>query len=467
MAAVKTIKWKERSFLTLLTLIFVAILAGLTLIVHRFPLRFDWTEGRRHSLSAQSKQVVKKIKEEVHIRAFLQEGNPNKKKTQSLLETYAYENPRIRYQFIDPDRQPALARQYGVRHYGTLILESGGRIQNVSSAEEEEITQGLLRLLQKRTKKVLFLTGHGEKGIQDTEKTGFSMARGVLEKENYQVEEINLLAGKGIPEGSDCLVVAGPQKPLFAEEVEELKKFLSSGGRLLVLLEPFQDGGLKEWLSTFGITIHPDIVIDKVSRIFGGDFLITMAGTYGNHPITEKFRVITFFPTARHLETAASPPTGYTLDPLVRTSPESWAEFDKARLERGEASFDPSKDRKGPLTLAVALTPLPPTSGAGPEGSDKKGTNPPKGRLIVFGDSDFASNAFFNLAGNGDLFLNTVNYLTEEEQLIATRPTKAPVKPLSLTRGQARLLFLVSLVFIPLAVIAAGVSVWRSRRKAR
>ena len=130
MIAAKINKWKEGSLLTLLAVVFIAILVGISLIVHRFPWRLDLTQGKKHSISSQSQKIVKNIKQDVCIRAFFQEGNPGKKNAQALLETYTYANPRIHYQFIDPDRQPALARQFGVRNYGALILESGGKTQN-------------------------------------------------------------------------------------------------------------------------------------------------------------------------------------------------------------------------------------------------------------------------------------------------------------------------------------------------
>lgn len=467
MFSVNKNKWKEGSLLTLLSLIFIAILTGVTLIVHRFPFRWDLTEGKRHSLSTQSLQIAKKIKEEVQIRAFFQEGNPNKKNAQALLENYAYANPHIRFQFIDPDRQPSLARRYGVRNYGALVLESGGRTRNIPSAQEEEISGGLLRLMQSKTKRILFLTGHGEKALQDTEKSGYSLARSLLEKENYEVEEISLMSGQGVLEGIGCLIIAGPKKPLFPQEIEDLKKFIASGGRVILLLEPFQDIGLKDWLSSMGVTLNQDILIDKVSRIFGGDFLIPMAGSYGRHPITEKFNVATFFPTARSLELASSPPQGFSPEVLISSSSESWAEFDKSRMDKGEASFDPAQDRKGPLNLGVLITVTGPGTPAIDPSPDKKSPNLPQGRMVIFGDSDFASNGYFNLSGNGDLFINTINYLTGEQQLISIRPAKSPVKPLSLTAGQAQALFLIPLVLLPLAVIGAGVAVWRSRRRAR
>lgn len=467
MTVVNTVKWKQQSLLTLLTMIFVAILVGITLIVHRFPGRLDLTEGKQYSLSGQSQKMVKGLKKDVWIRAFFQEGNPGKKKAEALFEAYATFNPRIHFQFIDPDRQPSLTQQYGVRHYGALLLESGGKTQAVASADEAGITNGLLRLFQEKVKKVVFLTGHGEKSPRDAQKGGYSLARGILEKENYQVEEMSLLTGNGLPEGTACLVIAGPKKPFFPAEVEALKKYISAGGRLILMLEPYQDGGLKEWLAAMGLILNNDMVIDKVSRVFGGDYLIPMAGSYGRHPITDNFTVATFYPTARSIGLSPSPVSGVRVDVLVRSSNQSWAETNKAKLEKGEASYEAGQDQKGPLNLAVLIH----FSVKEQKGSHKdpgaKEDKTSRGRVALFGDSDFADNNYFNLSGNGDLFLNTVNYLTEEEALIAIRPAKSAVRPLSLSPAQASALFVIPMILLPFLVIGAGIFVWRSRRKAR
>ena len=161
------------------------------------------------------------------------------------------------------------------------------------------------------------------------------------------------------------MVIAGPKKPFFPEEVEDLKKYVQAGGRLILLLEPYQDGGFKEWLASLGVTLSDDIVIDKVSRVFGGDYLIPMAGSYGQHPITEKFNVATFFPTARSLTLFLSTARG-SYDVLVRSSSGSWAEFNKKEVEKGQAAFDAGQDRKGPLTLAVLVTLSSPEQKNGP-----------------------------------------------------------------------------------------------------
>ncbi len=283
----------------------------------------------------------------------------------------------------------------------------------------------------------------GKRSIQDSQKTGYSLARGLLEKENYQVEEINLLSGTGLPGGDPLCGHCRAEETLFPGRNGGSEKIsFSGGGRVILMLEPYQDGGLKEWLASLGVTLDQDIVIDKVSRIFGGDYLIPMAGSYGQHPITEKFNVATFFPTARSL--TIPPPHRQVFFTMFwfASSSESWAETDKRKMEKGEAAFDAGKDRKGPLPLAVLVTLASPDQKTDSKESGKKEKKLPKGQIALFGDSDFAANGYFNLSGNGDLFLNTINYPDRRRTLISIRPAKTPVRPLSLTSLQAQILFL-------------------------
>jgi len=203
------------------------------------------------------------------------------------------------------------------------------------------------------------------------------------------------------------------------------------------------------------------------NTVFGGDYLIPMAGSYGRHPITENFSVATFYPTARSLGLSPSPPPDIGYEVLVRSSFQSWAETNKTKMEKGEASYDAGQDQKGPLTLAVLITLSTKDQKGEAKGPGEKKEKAPKGRMALFGDSDFADNGYFNLSGNGDLFLNTVNYLTEEEALIAIRPAKSPIRPLSLSSAQASALFVIPMILLPLLVIGAGILVWRLRRKAR
>ena len=87
-----------------------------------------------------------------------------------------------------------------------------------------------------------------------------------------------------------------------------------------------------------------------------------------------------------------------------------------------------------------------------------------EGRLAVFGDSDFASNAYYNLSGNGNFFLNTVNWLTEEADLISIQPKTSSPRTIQLTPSQGRMIFFTSIIILPLIVLITGISVWVRRR---
>ena len=229
-----------------------------------------------------------------------------------------------------------------------------------------------------------------------------------------------------------------------------------------MFLEPYQDGGLKEFLREYGIVISSDVVVDKMSRVMGGDFLLPMIVTYGDHPITRKFRLLSFFSLARSVEVDKEvKKKGLTLTNLAFTSQESWSEMDRDALNKGGARLDP-EDRQGPLSLAVIVE-LDPKEAQGGKASEDGGPAG-QGKLLVFGDADFASNKFIGLAGNKDLLFNAIHYLGGRKDLITIAKKDRPAQHLMLTRNQGMLLFWVPVVLIPLLVIVLGVVVWRKRR---
>ena len=100
---------------------------------------------------------------------------------------------RSAIEFLDPDRQPELARRYEIRSYGTLVLEGYQKKQPIQRADEESFSNALLKLTRRQEKKIYFLIGHGEHDLKDTSKNGYSNLDAALEKENYQIDELNLL----------------------------------------------------------------------------------------------------------------------------------------------------------------------------------------------------------------------------------------------------------------------------------
>lgn len=476
---------KRRSFIyssnmLLIIVLVLAILVVLNFLLARHHYRVDFTASKIHSLSEQSVSVVKNLKQEVVIRAFFRDSNVSRQTMENLLRNYAYHSSRIKYEFIDPDKNPGLVKKYDITQDGTTVFECGDKENRITTTSEEDITNALIKVTRASKKVIYFLEGHGENSIDDSGDVGYSTAKTELEKIGYEVKKLSLALADHFPKDCALLIVPGPRKGLLPNELETLKNFLKGGGRVFFLVDPETSSGLETFLADYGIKLENDLVVDTVSRLLGGDYFMPVVTEYESHDITKNFRYATFFPLARSVEISETRPEGMTLSSLARTSANSWAE---KQLDKAEVTFDQGKDRQGPITLAVvgsqkvevkeeekekkAEENKEKTEQGEQEAEAKKvetsGTSR-EARLAVFGDSDFITNKYYNLSGNGNFFLNTVNWLTEEADLISIQPRTRTPRSISLTPSQGRFLMLLSVILLPVAVLAAGLSIWLRRR---
>ncbi|NTV33878.1 MAG: GldG family protein [Deltaproteobacteria bacterium] len=452
---------KASSNMTVAILLILVLAVAVTLLSDRHYFRWDVTASGEHTLSDKTLQALKTIQEPVKAIAFVKEPSEEASNVKKLLASYEYHLKGLSFEMVDPDRNPALTRQYDIKALNTLILEGFGQSQTVKTPDEESLTNALVRLSKGRTEKVYWVMGHGERPFKSTAQESLASIHQNLSNQNYEFEELTL-AQKDIPSDAALVVVAAPEKNLFPEEVASLKRFLNKGGSLLIFLEPYQDGGLKEFLREYGVVMSSDMVVDKMSRVMGGDFLLPMIVTYGNHEITKNFRLLSFFSLARSVEVDKGvKKKGLTLTNLALTSQESWSETDRDALNQGKARLD-AEDRQGPLSLAVIVE-LDPKEAKGEEGKEEDKITG-EGKLAVFGDADFASNKFVSLAGNSELMINTMNYLVGRKDLITIPEKERPADHLMLSRNQGLMLFWIPVVGIPLLVIVLGVVVWRKRR---
>lgn len=445
----------------LYSIVVLAILVVIQLIAYRHTKRFDLTESKIHSLSPQTVKVLKNIKEDVTIKAFMREGQ-DKEKAAELLDLYAYHSKKIHPQIIDPDRHPGEAKQYDVKNYGTLVFLCGKRKEKILQSDEEAITNALIKVTQKKKKKIYFLTGHGEKDLKSAGKTGYSKVKKSLEEKNYEVKSLLLTRNEGVPKDADVLVIADPQVELLQHELTALKAYLKRGGHLLVMLNPYTSVGLVNFLKDYGFIVGNDMIVDKLSRILGGGYLMPVVASYGPHPITRNFNMMTFYPTARSVKVmkGRDAEMNWNLTVLAKTGEASWGETDRKLLEEGKAKFDKGQDLKGPVPLA-AVCEVTPEGMVKLTGKLRKKRRP---RLVVVGDPDFVENSYFGLYGNGIFFLNMVNWLAEKDVLIAIPPKNPENQPLTLTRNQGLFSFWINVVAIPLIIIIIGFVVFIRRR---
>jgi ABC-type uncharacterized transport system involved in gliding motility auxiliary subunit len=468
--------FRRKSFLYSgnLLLVIVLVLAILGLVnyfLSKNHYRMDFTVAKLHSLSDQSVSVLKNLKTDITFKCFFREGNYGRAAMENLLKIYAYHSGRIKYEFIDPDKNPGLVKRYDVTQDGTTIIEAGDKESRITTTSEEDVTNALIKATRAQKKVIYFLEGHGEDSVEETGDNGFSTVKTELEKLGYEVKKQNLALADRFPKDCALLVVPGPQKDLLPNEYETIRTYIKDGGRCLFMVDPETATTLPAFLADYGFKLENDIVVDTVSRLLGGDYFMPVVSEYESHAITDKFGYATFFPFARSVEVAETKPEGATLTILAKTSPNSWSERE---LDQKEVKFTPDKDKQGPIGLAAVSTfktkapepsPAPAETKPGePAPAPKPEAVEKEARIAVVGDSDFVKNRYYGLSGNGNFFLNIANWLTEEADLIAIQPKTQTPRTIQLTPSQGRLLFLVSVILLPLAVLLLGVSVWVRRR---
>ncbi|MBI4394812.1 MAG: GldG family protein [Candidatus Omnitrophica bacterium] len=438
-------------FTVLLSAAFLIALFGY-FILRTYHYRFDFSEGKVYSLSPQSLQVLKALRNEtIEVRAFFRDDQVSKQILEDLLKEYAYHHPKFHVQFYDPDRMPAKAKQYQVDAYETTVIEVKGRREKTKQMSEEAITNLLSKLLRQETKRITFATGHGGASLSEAnEKVGYGLLRQKLIDSNYEVQE-TVLMRDGISKGTDLLVLGGPRVDLLPEEIQVIKKYLERGGNLLVLMDPVDSGegkNLKQFLLEYGVELGDDVIVDKLSKLFGADYLIPLISEYRPHAITQGFRLTSFFPIARSVRRAKEVPGGFEITEIALTGSGSWAETNLKDLGDGKAQFDEKKDNLGPISVAVSV-------------QKTKG----KGRLVVFGDSDFVTNGYLNLSGNKDLILNTIAWLSGDDLAITTRPRARAATPLYLKETDQEFLFYVPVLGFPVCYLITGTAVFFWRRR--
>lgn len=475
----RTLKYgSHASLFTVIVLAVVVLLYSLSVQHNR---RFDVTQAKRFTLADQSVKLVQGLQQPLKVIGFYSLAEREREAFTDLLKQYTQHTDKLSYELIDPDRQPALAKQYDITAYNTVVVDGNDKKEKVLRLDEAALTNAILKVTRSTKKAVYFITGHGEPALTDSERNGYSVTKQALEEQNYTVQELVLARQAQVPDDAAVVIVAGPRRDLLDAELEALSAYLGRGGHLCVMIDPDTVPGLVAFVKRYGLEVGNDVVIETnpLGRLVGGDYLLPVVMTYERHAITKELgNIMTMFPVVRSVQVAKDLPQGISAQGLAMTSAESWAETDLKALQEGRTAFDPESDRRGPITIAAVATMqasdtgtsasppgASPSSGAEPPGQSASTKSPRAARLVVFGDAEFANNSLFPMQGNGNLFLNTVSWLAEEEDLIAIRPRRGGGSgPVMLTAAQAPVIFWLPVVLLPLAVFASGAVVFVRRK---
>ncbi len=458
--------------------VFLGILIAVNYLSIRQNKRWDFTANQIYSLSDQTIKVLKTLDAPVTFVVFDKETNFDR--FRDRLDEFTYHSTNVKTEYVDPDREPTRAKEAEIQAYGTILIQYKDRTERVTSAEEQALTNGLIKAVTGATRKVYFTQGHGEKDTAATDRTGLSTIAQALSSDNYAVETLVLVQQKTVPADATVVVIAGPSTDFFQPEIEALNTYVNAGGKVMVMLDPEAKAGvnthplLVQFLADWGIRAGNDVVLDDsgMGQMLGTDASVPVAAQYPPHAISEGFRLITAYPMARSMTPIEGGSNSHTAQPLVNTSPQSWAEAELETLTgTGDAqvAYNADKgDKQGPITLGAAVSaaaitvPAPPASNGSPAAPDSE--RKPESRVVGFGDSDFAANFGLGIQGNRDFFMNAVNWLAQQENLIAIRPREPEDRRLTLTADQQQRIMLLCLFIIPGLVFASGVYTWWRRR---
>jgi ABC-type uncharacterized transport system involved in gliding motility auxiliary subunit len=461
----------------------VAILVAINYLAKRHNKRWDWTAAQQYSLSDQTKKVLHGLERPMKVRVFARPEDFNRYRER--LDEYQYESKQLNVEYIDPERKPTIANQDKVTQMGTVVLEYDGRTERVTTDTEQALTNGLIKVIQGKQTKLYFIQGHGERSSDDSERTGYSSIAGFLASENFATDKLVLAQQRQIPADASVVVIAGPKEDFFPAEIEALKAYLTKGGKVLFLLDPRERADSPELTNLvalvrdWGIEVGDNVVINVPSDVQlkegeavdvgalaslpNSDGTFVLAAKYDQHPIVQGFRVLSAYRLVRSITASPSGSNGRTAQNLVETTETSWAETDLKRLtSSGQVAREPSKgDKAGPISIAAAVAA--PVAQATPP-DPKAAQDVPETRIAVFGDSDFASNGLLGFQGNHNLFMNAVNWLAQQENLISIRPRDPQDRRVTLTARQQSLIRLLAIFVIPGVILAAGVQTWWRRR---
>jgi ABC-type uncharacterized transport system involved in gliding motility auxiliary subunit len=427
--------------------------------------RYDATETDEFTPLPETIQLLRDLDEPTHVIGFYTfQLAGQQEQARSLLESLQVYTDQLTFEFQDPEENPILAEHYELNFDGTLVFTRGEDENEVfskaSGLSDQDIHTALLQVINPVAKKAYFLTGHGERDIEDFGQEGIGTAISFLQEAGFTAETLNLFVTGSVPEDATVIAIVDQQSPMSPEEVTAISDFLNAGGALFIARDAVDSEGRARaeddnlnamLLDNWGVTLRRDLIIEQVLAQAGQTFGLSFIGAnYGNSPIigSDLERFGTIFNVARSV--ATQDVEGVTKINLITTSDQAWGETNFDALSAGSAEPNPGEDAQGPLTIGVSA-----------ENSESEA------RLVVFGDTDFISNALVVSGGNGLLVTNAFNWLANDELAVELTPRETVNRQVIISQTQLGLLQVMSICLGPGLMALVGAGVWYSRRRNR
>ena len=458
-------------------LLFGALIALIAYLSHQHTVQWDWTANQRNTLSATSMHLLKTLDKPLSFTVYATEKNNVRTSIADLIGRYQRAYAKTEVQWINPELEPALARELDINEDGVVMIRYGERSERLTQPNEQAYSNAIQRMARSEERWLVFLSGHGERNPLGEANFDLGEWGKQLKAKGIKLQPLNLTEQPHIPDNAAALVIASPQVDLLPGEVQIISDYVKKGGNLLWLQEPGSLHQLQPLADQLGIQMLPGTIVDANTRLFGiSDPGIALVSQYPQHALTQNFDMLTLFPQARALfannsvsgsntdrnDAAKDKGPHWENKPFLMTLPRSWMETGPLN---GEITFDKDKDVKGPLVIGLTLT----RKFSEPQDKPDNRENEPKAgkqqRVVVIGDGDFLSNTYLGNGGNMDLGLHIANWLTHDDQLINIPAKRANDVNLQLSKNAQLIIAFGFLFVIPLALAAGGFGIWWQRRK--
>ncbi len=445
------LRFASWSFVALF-LVVIGLIMGLS---RHYHWQFDWTKTGRNSLSSATLSLLKRLDQPITATAYVSGRSELREPTRELLARYERAQKNFHFELVNPDTDPTRARA-AVQFDGEVVLEYGGKKENISQLNEENLTNALARLARAGERWIVFLSGHGERKPDGQANHDYGTWGAQLQKRGFKTRTLSLSENPQVPQNTGVLVVADPQIKLLPGEIKQIEAYLNQGGNMLWLSEP-GSRGMEPIAENLGFEFLPGTVVDPNSQVLtGNDPSFVVVAKYGAQVVVRNLALMTLFPSTAALK--LPPPSGarggaegtrnrWQGTVLLDTLPSAWTETGALH---GKIQFDAGKDIRGPLTIGAAFT----------RAQEKR-----EQRVAVIGDSDFVSNTFLGNGGNLDLAMNLLNWLSSDERYIDLPNRAASDASLNLSQRAQTFIAFGFFIVLPLFLLGTGIVIWWRRRR--